>query len=307
MGKKLAIKGHPIRSEEVIKLLDMMGGKNINVTGGDANGVYLISTEGTIETHYTYYKRPENYAVFTLEEFLEKYPFKIGDKVHIYVQNDDTDGRYDVEVAKISSMRWNRARCKIAYKMKDINREFYKEEIKCKVDDSTKSIDNPIDSSQFMQLGKTVAVCFNTANYENEVELKLGDYEIVVRDGKTYAVFKKPKYPKTYEECCELLGKTKAYQSVSGYKTELLEDFQKLLICRDAYWKIAGEQMGLNGAWEPDWENGRNKCCIINCENRIIRGVYAYANAILAFPTEEMRDAFYENFKDLIEQCKELL
>ena len=26
-----------------------------------------------------------------------------------------------------------------------------------------------------------------------------------------------------------------------------------------------------------------------------------------AFPTEEMRDAFYENFKDLIEQCKELL
>ena len=27
----------------------------------------------------------------------------------------------------------------------------------------------------------------------------------------------------------------------------------------------------------------------------------------LSFPTEEMRDAFYENFKDLIEQCKELL
>ena len=30
-------------------------------------------------------------------------------------------------------------------------------------------------------------------------------------------------------------------------------------------------------------------------------------NVLLAFPTEEMRDAFYENFKDLIEQCKELL
>ena len=27
----------------------------------------------------------------------------------------------------------------------------------------------------------------------------------------------------------------------------------------------------------------------------------------LAFPTEEMRDAFYENFKELIEECKELL
>ena len=30
------------------------------------------------------------------------------------------------------------------------------------------------------------------------------------------------------------------------------------------------------------------------------------ANAI-TFPTEEMRDAFHENFKDLIESCKELL
>ena len=30
-------------------------------------------------------------------------------------------------------------------------------------------------------------------------------------------------------------------------------------------------------------------------------------NHILSFPTEEMRDAFYENFKDLIELCKEFL
>ena len=30
-------------------------------------------------------------------------------------------------------------------------------------------------------------------------------------------------------------------------------------------------------------------------------------NVILAFPTAEMCDVFYENFKDLINQCKELL
>ena len=30
-------------------------------------------------------------------------------------------------------------------------------------------------------------------------------------------------------------------------------------------------------------------------------------NCILIFPTEEIRDAFYENFKNEIEQCKELL
>jgi hypothetical protein len=29
--------------------------------------------------------------------------------------------------------------------------------------------------------------------------------------------------------------------------------------------------------------------------------------AILSFPTEEMRDAFKENFDELIEECKEFL
>jgi hypothetical protein len=30
-------------------------------------------------------------------------------------------------------------------------------------------------------------------------------------------------------------------------------------------------------------------------------------NMTLTFPTEEMRDAFKENFDELIEECKELL
>lgn len=30
-------------------------------------------------------------------------------------------------------------------------------------------------------------------------------------------------------------------------------------------------------------------------------------NKILIFPTEEIRDIFYENFQDKIEECKELL
>lgn len=35
-------------------------------------------------------------------------------------------------------------------------------------------------------------------------------------------------------------------------------------------------------------------------------GLYE-SNVILDFPTKEMRDTFYENFKELIEECKELL
>ena len=82
----------------------------------------------------------------------------------------------------------------------------------------------------------------------------------------------------------------------------------KLRICRNAYWKIAGEQIGLGKPWEPDWKHGKDKFyCICTTEGEIVLGEWYIDNKILAFPTIEMRDAFYENFKDLIEECKELL
>lgn len=92
-----------------------------------------------------------------------------------------------------------------------------------------------------------------------------------------------------------------------GYKFDLLEKFQKLLLCRDMYWKIAGEEMGLKGPWEPNWNELNVKYIIVSFENKISKHFSLTQNYILAFPTEEMRDAFYENFKDLIEVCKKLL
>ena len=76
---------------------------------------------------------------------------------------------------------------------------------------------------------------------------------------------------------------------------------QRLLICRDAYWKLAGD-------WRPDYFNtSQKKFAVRMFEDRILFEVYGAYNSILAFPTMEMRDIFYENFKDLIEACKELL
>lgn len=70
------------------------------------------------------------------------------------------------------------------------------------------------------------------------------------------------------------------------------------LIYRDAYWKIFGA-----------WERGGIDYVICNAGGKIINTNIpnsAY-NHILMFPTEEMRDAFKENFDPDIEFCKELL
>ena len=91
-----------------------------------------------------------------------------------------------------------------------------------------------------------------------------------------------------------------------GYKSELLCKLQVLLLCRDAYWKIAGDEMGLGKPWEPDW-NIRGYYAIARSYGNVIKTSNYNCDLAFAFPTEEMRDAFYENFKEEIEICKEFL
>ena len=124
---------------------------------------------------------------------------------------------------------------------------------------------------------------------------------------------KKPKYPQTYEECCAIMGF--GFKWVNPFRINrdthpyiknldnLMEGLCKLLICRDAYWKLADY-------WKPYWTiYSGPKHCIIYSDNQIKwQGKHFVTEAkVLAFPTEKMRDIFYENFKDLIEECKELL
>ena len=122
---------------------------------------------------------------------------------------------------------------------------------------------------------------------------------------------KKPKWPKTINECRFILedatGDEVGWYAIDGWQFDLLEKMQKLLICRDAYWKIAGEEMGLGEPWEPDLTNNVIKHCIEFRDCGVCKVTYSYTSKILSFPTAEMRDAFYENFKELIESCKELI
>jgi hypothetical protein len=107
-----------------------------------------------------------------------------------------------------------------------------------------------------------------------------------------------------------LLKPERATYSVSGleYERHLIVNLQRLLICRDAYWKVAGEQMGLGKPWEPDWLNTEQDKFVLYTHNNVIcLNRFVLGHNVLAFPTAEMRDAFLENFKDLIELCKELL
>ena len=82
---KLAIKGHPTRGKDVFETLKMLGGVNHYVIlDTHENLLYSIRDYD----NYIIGTYPSNtFVVFTLEEFLEKYPYKDGDKVRFSDSN----------------------------------------------------------------------------------------------------------------------------------------------------------------------------------------------------------------------------
>lgn len=127
---------------------------------------------------------------------------------------------------------------------------------------------------------------------------------------------KKKEYPKTYEECCKVLeseGRSLLINTdhITDYERDLanrIGKFHKLIVCRYTYWKIYGEEIGLEKPWQPDYK--KERYVISRYIDEIVKG-YRQAGLIehfiLEFPTEEMRDAFKENFDPDIEFCKEFL
>lgn len=317
---ELGIKGHPTRGYEVIKILEMMGGKNCyNVVGNYDNNFYHIDDYNNISYSYIGPDEIKGYEIFSLDEFLKKFPYKVGDKVKVWINYDHFGGhRAELEVAEIKSMRWNSARSEIAYRLKDINGEFYKDVINGKVDEDEENLFHTTNEYE-----EIVEKSFQGGYEKCKSDIQLNGYELpdgyhftdengnVIDTTKILIKKNSPTYPKTYDECRELLHlQDSMIESRCGYEYTLISYFQQLLMCRDAYWKIAGEQMGLGKPWKPNFTNNDEvRYGIYTTANKVEKDFCGVGdvNTILTFPTVEMRDAFYNNFRDLIEQCKELL
>ena len=115
---KLAIKGHETKGDEVIEILGILGGSNaFGHIGNNPRAIYYID-----ETYKNFItcsetKKVCDCVIFTLEEFLEKFPYKIGDKVRI--------PDYESEV-RIDSILWSG--CEIQYQVFTDETEWYSAE-----------------------------------------------------------------------------------------------------------------------------------------------------------------------------------
>lgn len=302
---ELAIKGHKERGKEVIALLEMLGGKNEqHLVGCEPGDYYHIIKDGVISNGYVH---PDGLAIFTLEEFEKEFPYKIGDKVNCRMFG----------ILSVTDMYWNSSINQILYSVRNLENK----------DDGTIAYakdlrpynPEPVETSPdkakapsliWQQYSEGRFVC----KLPEDLELdKIEDGEIVLKP-------KKKELPKTYGECCEVLGfNDLPYMAYTWNRNEdvevillepqvtllqKLETLRRVITCRDAYWKLADDWSFKIGGNSQEvvyaitiWGTGilKDFYHALNC------------NRILVFPNEEMRDAFYENFKDLINECKELL
>lgn len=106
----LAIKGHKTRGSEVIEILEMLGGCNPHNYSADCDSLCFYIGKDTNIIYYDWVNNcyeDGDTLVFTLEEFLWKYPYKVGDKV-----------LYHETKSYITSIKWDNRDRDIVYIVK---------------------------------------------------------------------------------------------------------------------------------------------------------------------------------------------
>lgn len=137
----------------------------------------------------------------------------------------------------------------------------------------------------------------NTVSFDGITHKKYNDIYDNIIDAIEFALNEGPTeytFPSTISECIDNLND-------SDILVDNVDSLNLLLICRNEYWRIMNYKPKYNaGDTEEKW-------CIYTFNGEIRLSCTAHRNAILSFPTEEVRDLFYKNFKTLIETCKQLL
>lgn len=136
-------------------------------------------------------------------------------------------------------------------------------------------------------------------------------------------VFKKIKVelPKTWEEFCEqthvgteyFITNYSGIVSVGSRKRDYNADKNLLSTFKDAEAHLALIQLhrlrdAYRQGWVPDWNNEYQKKHVIEYRLNTFKIDVLYgAQCFLSFQSQEIAEAFFKNFKDLIVKAKELI
>lgn len=218
---KLAIRGHQTRGMEVIQILETIGGINFLRWNGDGDGYcYIVDSDKVIQMVTELVCSENGGVIFTLEEFLAKYPFKIGDFVNI--------PEYESEVC-ICDMQWDLVSGSVRYMVCRCDEEewYTAGELLGYNDCCEDSIlyRHPIitneeatnNNVEMENKDKLLATANN--NIEELIDLLIGE-KVFPMTGHCLRVALLHK-----DKCCEKTCSNCNYESIIAYKKQLLEKY----------------------------------------------------------------------------------
>lgn len=237
----------------------------------------------------------KSFRVWKIEDFLLQYPFQIGDAVKVMDVSDDS-------IYQITQYEWvndqiiyhlynetEGVRSSDVFSLMLVRKA---QNIPClKINPDIHTSDSCIT----FQCGNSNIQC-------DKIKLDMDeDQEIKQIDGQFFIVRKKKVYPDSCHEAEKILSYDTREDAVKiienhGYDLHALA---RLLIIRQAYLKVANI---------PFKEDGTQEQFIITRFNgEITKMSTQHRNSLLSFPTEELRDMFYNNFIRDIKACKNLI
>ena len=316
--RALAINGSDRNGTQVIEFLESLGGQNKHSERGNCiYCFYYINAHNEICSADKGEFLCTDWVFHNVQSLNELYPYRPGDivkttlgvlmKIQTMVWEDEQIFYGGID---LSRLRLDLTRIPVSLISGKYDGSIASETKDCPESDphSDRSLAPKLISSDYSdRYGYTIPEGYEFL----EVNYTSGREEILIRK-------KKPAYPETYTECCEVLGISDGefmFTGLSDDEYDLFDSFVMIKRCRNAYWKMAGEQMELDKPWEPDWSDYSQDKFIItyfdNDEVLLTSHHHSYTmgaqNHILAFPTQEMMETFHKNFKELIEKCRSLL
>ena len=122
----------------------------------------------------------------------------------------------------------------------------------------------------------------------------------------------------SWEEYCVLMkGKDSCFVDMNGnvrsshfLAAPIVEEFEDKedAVTFAAYSKLLKMRKQWVGNWKPDWtDEGQIKHNIYAQGNIVKPSESLYLQRSMSFPTDEMRDEFFDTFRDLLEIAKPLL
>lgn len=150
-----------------------------------------------------------------------------------------------------------------------------------------------------------------------EITLPKGWEVDKIENGKIVLKESKKELPKTWKECCELVKEKECVTNNSFIRKidfDIITDNEQnslpkglgkpmlalcqLLVCREIY----------RQGWKPDYNDECSKKYSIESNNEVItKNIHYTTSKVLSFQSPEITDEFLKNFRDLIEEAKELI